>query len=197
MFSDPTKAMDSREIALRAGKTHTDVCRDIETGLGQLPGGVRQFSRVYRSTRDGKLYRHYVLPFREYVILVTGPGYDTRILAAILDRIFDLEQPKYDDPQVKRFRRWITHDVLPSIRRTGGYTLPELRPPQTYAEALQAAADRQRQIDAANGGSKPYVPRTPAEAAEIARLQRELVQHSCFRPGQPGHSILQKNDPTA
>lgn len=50
MFSDPTKAMDSREIALRAGKTHTDVCRDIETGLGELPGGVRQFSRVCRST---------------------------------------------------------------------------------------------------------------------------------------------------
>ena len=95
MFSDPTKAMDSREIALRSGKTHTDVCRDIETGLGQLPGGVRQFSRVYRSTRDGKLYRH-------------------------------------------------------------------------------------------------YVPRTPAEAAEIARLQRELVQHSCFRPGQPGLSFRKK-----
>jgi len=27
-------------------------------------------------------------------------------------------------PEAKRFRRWITHEVLPSIRRTGGYAVP-------------------------------------------------------------------------
>jgi BRO family, N-terminal domain len=27
-----------------------------------------------------------------------------------------------DKPEAKRFKRWITHDVIPQIRKTGGYT---------------------------------------------------------------------------
>lgn len=42
----------------------------------------------------------------------------------------------------RRFRRWITHDVIPQIRKTGGYQLP-----QTYAEALRALADKAEQAE--------------------------------------------------
>lgn len=47
----------------------------------------------------------------------------------------------------KAFRRWVTSEVLPSIRRTGKY---EATPtvPQTYADALQLAADQAREIEA-------------------------------------------------
>jgi prophage antirepressor-like protein len=46
-------------------------------------------------------------------------------------------------PQVKSFRRWVTHEVLPAIRRTGSYSLGQLpQIPATYAEALRAAADQ-------------------------------------------------------
>ena len=34
-------------------------------------------------------------------------------------------------PEAKRFKRWITSEVIPQIRKTGGYKLP-----QTYSEAL-------------------------------------------------------------
>lgn len=37
----------------------------------------------------------------------------------------------------KRFKRWVTSEVLPSIRKTGSYHMP-----QTYAEALRALADK-------------------------------------------------------
>lgn len=37
----------------------------------------------------------------------------------------------------KRFKHWVTSEVIPSIRKTGGYQLP-----QTYAEALRALADQ-------------------------------------------------------
>ena len=30
-----------------------------------------------------------------------------------------------DKPEAKPFRRWITHEVLPEIRRTGSYNIPE------------------------------------------------------------------------
>lgn len=45
-------------------------------------------------------------------------------------------------PRVKPFRRWITHEVLPALRRTGSYSV-EARPqvPQTYAAALRELAD--------------------------------------------------------
>ena len=40
-------------------------------------------------------------------------------------------------PEARAFKRWVTHEVLPSIRRTGSYH----RIPQTYPEALRLAAD--------------------------------------------------------
>ena len=33
-------------------------------------------------------------------------------------------------PEAKSFTRWVTHDVLPSIRKTGSYYLPEASQPQ-------------------------------------------------------------------
>lgn len=39
-------------------------------------------------------------------------------------------------PEAKTFKRWIKHDVLPSIRKTGGYNLPK-----DYPSALRALAD--------------------------------------------------------
>lgn len=41
-------------------------------------------------------------------------------------------------PEAKEFKHWITHDVIPAIRRTGGYSL---QIPQTLPEALRAYAD--------------------------------------------------------
>ena len=45
----------------------------------------------------------------------------------------------------KPFRRWVTTEVLPTLRRTGTYTTADttqqLALPQTYAEALRALAD--------------------------------------------------------
>lgn len=46
--------------------------------------------------------------------------------------------------EAKRFKRWLTHEVLPEIRRTGGYNLPRNLP-----EALRALADREEAILAA------------------------------------------------
>ena len=44
-------------------------------------------------------------------------------------------------PQAKPFKRWVTHEVLPAIRRTGTYApAPVFQLPQTYSEALRALA---------------------------------------------------------
>ena len=47
-------------------------------------------------------------------------------------------------PEAKAFRKWVTSEVLPSIRKTGKYSVQET--PQTYIEALEAhlAAEKEK-----------------------------------------------------
>ena len=45
-------------------------------------------------------------------------------------------------PTAKKFKHWVTSEVLPSIRKTGSYGVP-----RSFAEALQLAADQQKKIE--------------------------------------------------
>lgn len=49
----------------------------------------------------------------------------------------------------KPFKRWVTSEVLPSIRKTGGYGTQRFEIPGTFAEALELAARQARELDAA------------------------------------------------
>lgn len=46
-------------------------------------------------------------------------------------------------PEARRFKRWVTHEVLPAIRRTGGYmaAVPGETPEQVMARAVLIARD--------------------------------------------------------
>ncbi|KXG42855.1 BRO family protein [Tepidibacillus decaturensis] len=43
--------------------------------------------------------------------------------------------------EAKQFKRWITHEVIPSIRKTGSYSIQKYQLPQTFSEALRLLAD--------------------------------------------------------
>ena len=45
-------------------------------------------------------------------------------------------------PQAEAFQDWVCGEVLPTIRKTGGYTIPK-----TYADALALAADQARTLE--------------------------------------------------
>lgn len=52
-------------------------------------------------------------------------------------------------PEAKKFKRWVTHEVIPSIRKTGSYTAaPAFQVPQTLSEALRLAADLSDKVEA-------------------------------------------------
>ena len=56
-------------------------------------------------------------------------------------------------PAAERFESWVFDEVIPTIRKTGGYHLP-----QTYSEALRALADQAEQMERLaieNKGMKP------------------------------------------
>jgi prophage antirepressor-like protein len=48
-------------------------------------------------------------------------------------------------PEAKAFKRWVTHEVLPSIRKTGGYEVEGRKIPETYIDALRALADSEEE----------------------------------------------------
>lgn len=47
----------------------------------------------------------------------------------------------------KIFKKWVTSEVLPSIRKTGQYSM-SFQVPRTFAEALRLAAEQQEKIEA-------------------------------------------------
>ena len=49
--------------------------------------------------------------------------------------------------EAKHFKKWVTSEVLPSIRKTGGYNMV----PQTYADALRQLADQAEAAERAYG----------------------------------------------
>lgn len=52
--------------------------------------------------------------------------------------------------EAKQFKRWVTHEVLPSIRKTGGYSITQkFNIPQTLPEALRLAASLAEERDEA------------------------------------------------
>lgn len=72
-------------------------------------------------------------------------------------------------PGARAFRRWVTHEVLPRIRRTGAYRAPALSGPELMAAALVEA---QRTLEAARSRAAELEERLEAEAphARFGRL---------------------------
>ena len=82
-------------------------------------------------------------------------------------------------PGAKKFKRWVTSEVLPTIRKTGGYQLPK-----DYPSALRALADTTGKLLAAeteNEANKPKVlfadavstAKTSILVGELAKLLKQ------------------------
>lgn len=80
-------------------------------------------------------------------------------------------------PSAEKFETWVFDEVIPSIRQTGGYHLP-----QTYAEALRALADKSEEaekLQIENNEMKPKAEFFDAvadskDAIEIAHVAKML-----------------------
>jgi anti-repressor protein len=64
-------------------------------------------------------------------------------------------------PEAKAFKRWVTHEVLPEIRKTGSYQ-GKHKVPQTFAEALRLAADQAEEIERLEAEKKVMLPKVEA-----------------------------------
>lgn len=89
-------------------------------------------------------------------------------------------------PEAKAFKRWVTHEVLPAIRRDGGYMAakPDETPEETMARALRIADEtmrRQRErIESLSGENAEMRPKAlfadAVAASESTCLVGELAK---------------------
>ncbi|MCM3294247.1 Bro-N domain-containing protein, partial [Paenibacillus sp. MER 180] len=49
-------------------------------------------------------------------------------------------------PEAKQFKRWITHEVIPTIRKTGAYSVPTLTPNEAIALSLKQTAEMMTKV---------------------------------------------------
>lgn len=83
---------------------------------------------------------------RQSVNIVSEPGLYSLILRS-------------RKPEAKVFKRWVTHEVLPQLRRTGHYGQPDYQLPQTYAEALRELADQVERTEQLRAEVEQLAPR--------------------------------------
>lgn len=103
-------------------------------------------------------------------------------------------------PEAKAFKRWITHEVIPSIRKTGGYIAGQetMDDDQLLANALMVAqrkiAERNKQLEAANMKIQADAPKVlfaeTVEKAEGDILVRQLAKLMVQRGYDTGEKRL-------
>ncbi len=85
-------------------------------------------------------------------------------------------------PEAKPFKRWVTHEVLPAIARTGSYSDSTGQMARTLAQAtdgaLTLAETAQRQIELLEGLSNMVATLTQAVSAMQITVARSVQSHS-------------------
>ena len=121
--------------------------------------GYRKASDMTRILEDDEKGAQIVrtLGGDQEVTVVSEPGLYRLIVQRRAGYVSDAGKWEY----VRRFQRWVTHDVLPQIRRTGGYqSTPELSGPELMAKALleaQATLEARAEQIAALSAKAEYV----------------------------------------
>ena len=86
-------------------------------------------------------------------------------------------------PEAKVFRKWVTSEVLPSIRKTGQYST---NVPQTFSQALMLAARQQEEIERQKAA-------LAQQGEEIVKLSNEVM---AMKPKATYYDLILNNPST-
>ena len=103
------------------------IARDVATILGYKKPENAIANHVDDEDKTSTLIQGSGSNYKSKTVLINESGLYSLVLSSKL-------------PSAKRFKHWVTSEVLPSIRKTGGYKLP-----QTFSEALRALADAEEE----------------------------------------------------
>lgn len=147
------------------------VARDVTDALGLDRTATRRLDEDEKG-----VHSTHAPGGNQQVLLVTEPGFYKLVLQS-------------RKPEAKAFQRWVTHEVLPALRRDGGYMVArDETPEQTMARAVllaQQTIDRQKSriagLEAENEEMRPKALFADAVAAsdgtcligEFAKMLRQ------------------------
>lgn len=147
------------------------VARDVTDALGLDRTATRRLDEDEKG-----VHSTHTPGGNQQVLLVTEPGFYKLVLQS-------------RKPEAKAFQRWVTHEVLPALRRDGGYMVArDETPEQTMARAVllaQQTIDRQKRriagLEAENEEMRPKALFADAVAAsdgtcligEFAKMLRQ------------------------
>lgn len=94
-----------------------------------------------------------------------------------------------DSDKAKPFRKWVTSEVLPTIRKTGGYGVPK-----SFSEALLLAANQAKQIEAQQLALAQKQADLDKASQEIVELSATITQS---KPKTTYFDVMMKNKSTS
>lgn len=148
-----------------------DVCRSL--GIGNSRDATNKLDDDEKMTVDLTDSHSGKRGGAQMITVVNEPGLYALVLSS-------------RKPEAKAFKRWITHEVIPAIRKTGGYIAGQetMDDDQLLANALMVAqrkiAERNKQLEAANEKIKADAPKVlfaeTVQKAEGDILVRQLAR---------------------
>lgn len=128
---------------------------------------------------------------------------DTLTAKGVQSITYVTEQGLYDaifisrKPEAKAFRRWVTGEVLPSIRKTGGYMTvrPDETPEEIMARALMLANDtlarQQERIAQLNAVASRQTLQIEAQEATIREQAPKVAYHDTVLNSESTYTATQ------
>ena len=76
----------------------------------------------------------------------------------------------------RAFKKWVTSEILPAIRKTGSYVSPSYQIPQSYSEALMLAARQAEQLEE----GRRQLQMLESENECLAEENRQMKPHADY-----------------
>ena len=114
-----------------------DVCRALE--IKNVSDALKRLDDDERMTIDLTDSHSGQRGGAQSMIFVNEPGLYSLVLSS-------------RKPGAKRFKRWITHDVIPALRKTGSYSVKPLTATQMFIAAAKALEEQEQRMTVVESG---------------------------------------------
>ncbi len=161
-----------------------DVCAMLGFDDGHTNDAIKGLDEDEKATPLKIVGRNDFNGLRKDSLLVNEPGLYSLILRS-------------NKPEASAFKRWITHDVIPSIRRHGMYATPQtveamLDDPDTTIKILTALKEERAQRQALEAKAEADRPKIVfAESIEVAKSSILVGEMAKLIKQATGHDIGQ------
>ena len=105
-------------------------------------------------------------------------------------------------PEAKSFKRWITHEVIPAIRKTGSYSVQPLTPAEMFLQQAQFNVEQERKLlaietkqvalETAQAETVQFIQNVKEAMAPIDKEWRKYINEQLVRVAQSNGNDFQR-----